>query len=64
MPLDELRKQVGLKLDESYLIEDLQNGGLVKLQRNEDGSEIIQIINTAAESAPEVPEGTQPSTDS
>jgi hypothetical protein len=63
MPLAELRKQVGLKLEESYLIEDLRNGGLVKLQHNEDGNEIIQIINTTAESEREIPEGTQPSTD-
>lgn len=62
MLLDELRKQVGLNLDESYLIEDLQNEGLVKLQPNENGNEIMQIIDRTSESTPEVPEGTQPPT--
>jgi uncharacterized membrane protein len=51
MPLDELRKQVRLNLDESYIIEDLKNEGLVKLQPNEDGNELIQIIDTTHEGA-------------
>jgi hypothetical protein len=46
MSLDELRKRVGLELEESYLIDDLQSRGLVKLQRGEEGNETIQITNT------------------
>jgi hypothetical protein len=43
MLLDELRKQVGLELDESYLIDDLQRRGLAKLQRDEAGNETVHI---------------------
>ena len=43
MRLDQLRKKVGLELDESYLVEDLRSQGLVKLQRSAKGNETIQI---------------------
>lgn len=46
IPLQELRKQVGLELDESFLIDDLRQRGLVILH-GEEGNETIQITGTA-----------------